>query len=142
MAKSTSKRFTIGVLSKHAGVKIETIRYYEKSGILPDPQRTTGGYRSYTNEHLTRLVFIRRCRELGFSMSDIRELLALADDTEMHCVDIHDRTMRHADAIRTKIKHLQNMERTLRKIASKCDGDDAPQCPIIESLQGAGSLLS
>ena len=76
---STTQHFGIGSLSSQTGVKVETIRYYEKEALLPSPPRTAGGHRSYSEDHMKRLTFIRRCRQLGFSMEEIRALLALVD---------------------------------------------------------------
>lgn len=126
--------FTIGTLSKRTGVNIETIRYYEKSGIMPDPPRTSGGYRVYKKAHLKRLLFIRRCRQLGFTMADIEGLLGLVDESGYTCGEVHALTLDHAEMVKQKIKDLKRLEKTLRSIASQCTGDDVPECPIIDAL--------
>lgn len=128
------KEFNIGELSKRAGVKIETIRYYEKSGIMPDPPRSEGGYRKYRSEHLNRLRFIRRCRQLGFSMADIEGLLGLVDEHGYTCAEVCSLTLAHADMVTEKIRDLKRLEKTLRGIASQCTGKEVPDCPIIDAL--------
>lgn len=124
----------IGQLAKQAQCKIETIRYYEKAGLLPEPQRSEGGYRDYHQHHLKRLVFIRRSRELGFTIEEIRTLLELVDGRDYSCADVQHITTRHIDDIRRKISDLKRLETTLSKIASQCSGDTVPECPIIDAL--------
>jgi MerR family mercuric resistance operon transcriptional regulator len=126
MAKTVDE-FTIGALSKHTGVKIETVRYYEKSGIMPNPPRSAGGFRMYRGEHVNRLRFIRRCRQLGFSMADIERLLGLVDDRGYTCGEVRATTLEHADMVRTKVRDLHRLEKTLRSIASQCTGEDVPE---------------
>lgn len=94
---------TIGKLAGAAGVHLETIRYYERIGLMPEPGRTTGGYRSYGAEHARRLSFIRRARELGFGIEDIKALLALAEPGHTSCADVKTLTMTHLDDVRAKI---------------------------------------
>lgn len=127
-------RHGIGSLSKETGVKIETIRYYEREGLIPSPPRTSGGHRSYDERHLKRLTFIRRSRELGFTLEEIRGLLVLVDGGSYTCNEIKDITLNHADMVRSKIADLRRLERTLVRIASQCRGGTTPECPIIEGL--------
>jgi MerR family mercuric resistance operon transcriptional regulator len=141
MAK-TVKEFTIGALSKHTGVKVETIRYYEKSGIMPNPPRSAGGFRMYRQEHLNRLRFIRRCRQLGFSMSDIEGLLGLVDDRGYTCGEVRALTVEHADLVKQKITDLKRLEKTLRGIAAQCTGKEVPECPIIDALLDPSDRLA
>ncbi|MBL1433264.1 MAG: transcriptional regulator [Gammaproteobacteria bacterium] len=124
----------IGELSKHANCKIETIRYYEKIELLPKPLRTDGGYRIYNESHLKRLVFIRRSRELGFTIEDIRVLLQLVDGGSYSCNDIKLIAIKHINDIRQKISDLKKLEKTLSRISSKCSGNSTPECPIIDAL--------
>ena len=133
MAKPTNT-FIIGELSKRTGVNIETIRYYEKSGVMPDPPRTAAGYRVYNKEHLNRLTFIRRCRQLGFAMVEIQELLGLVDAHGYTCSEVQAMTLQHAASVKQKIRDLQRLEKTLRRIASQCTGKKVPECPIIDTL--------
>ena len=129
-----SKSVFRGELSKKTGVNGETIRYYEKIGLLPEPARTTSGYRVYGELHLKRLLFIKRCRELGFAIKDITELLALVDDRDYSCAEIRDLTVTHLKEVNRKISDLRKMQKTLRRMVSECEGGQLPECPIIDSL--------
>lgn len=124
----------IGALSKRAGCNIETIRYYEKCGLLPAPPRTKGGHRLYGEGHLKRLVFIRRSRELGFSLDEVRALLGLVDRGDYTCGEVKALTLDHLQTVREKIKDLRRLEKTLAGISSRCEGGTVPECPIIEAL--------
>jgi len=131
---SNGRTATIGAMSKRTGVNIETIRYYERIGIMPNPPRTAGGQRVYGESHMKRLTFVRRGRELGFPLDDIRALLSLVDGGEFTCGEVKDLTVAHIADIRRKIADLRRMEKVLKEIASKCDGGDVPDCPILEAL--------
>jgi len=123
-----------GSLGKQTGVNIETIRYYEKIGLMPDPVRSSGGYRIYDHSHLKRLSFVRRSRELGFTLREIRELLELVDGGDYTCAEVRDRTIVHLEEVAQKIRDLQKMQRILKTMAAKCDGGLVPECPIVDSL--------
>lgn len=125
---------SIGVLSKASGVNIETIRYYERIGLTPRPPRTEGGQRVYEAADHQRLIFIRRCRDLGFSLEDIRALLDLAQHEARPCHDVKEKTVGHLAAVRRKIADLKRMEAALKGLAKSCDGGDAPTCPILQAL--------
>ncbi|HSS64261.1 MAG TPA: helix-turn-helix domain-containing protein [Gammaproteobacteria bacterium] len=125
---------SIGILSRRAGCNVETIRYYERIGLMPEPPRTAGGHRSYGRAHERRLVFVRRCRELGFSIESIRILLALVDGGDYTCAEVKSVTDRHLDDVRAKIADLKKLERSLRIISAACDGGQVPECPVIDSL--------
>ena len=131
---SPTAHLSIGTLAQRADVNIETIRYYERVGLLPDPPRTDGGHRLYQEEHLKRLIFIRRSRELGFTIEDIRGLLGLVDGGHYTCAEVKTMTLGHLDEIRAKVADLKRLEKVLHKIASQCDGGNSPDCPIIEAL--------
>ena len=125
---------TIGALAKATGTKAETIRWYEREGILPAPWRTGGNYRSYSLEHLERLKFVRRCRDLGFSLDEVRELLALADQPDRDCCEVDRITAAHLAAVERKIADLQRLADELRRISSRCRGGAVATCRIIEAL--------
>lgn len=125
---------TIGGLSKTTGVHIETIRYYEKSGVLPKPSRTAGGHRTYTHEDTKRLSFISCARGLGFSLTDIRGLLDLVSGESLTCGEVHELTLRHIEKVRDRIQALKLMETTLSDMAAVCIGGDIPDCPIIDAM--------
>ncbi len=125
---------TIGTLSKQTGCNIETIRYYERIGILSKPPRTEGGHRLYEREQIKRLMFVRRSRELGFSLEEIRTLLRLVDGKRYTCEEVKAVTDRHVEDVRKKISDLRRLQKTLRDISSQCDGGLVPDCPIIDTL--------
>jgi len=127
-------RFPIGALSEATGVNIETIRYYEKIGLMPAPPRTEGRQRIYDGGHLRRLTFIRRGRELGFSLDQIRELLGLVRGHEMTCPEVKTMTDAHITDIRRKVRDLKKLERVLGDLAAQCHGEDVPDCPILDAL--------
>lgn len=127
---------TRGELAQATGCNIETIRYYEKIGLLPDPPRTAAGYRLYTRVHVARLRFILRARELGFSMDDIRGLLGLDDGAAPTCAAVQDRTERHLADVRAKIADLKRIEAVLAETAAKCSGARVPDCPVLQALAG------
>lgn len=129
-----NREYSIGRLSKHTGCNVETIRYYEKVGLLPAPPRTAGGHRMYGSDHAKRLGFIRRSRELGFSLDEIRALLNLADGGEYNCGSVKRITIHHLQSVKDKIRDLRKLERTLTTISNECEGGIAPSCPIIEAL--------
>jgi MerR family mercuric resistance operon transcriptional regulator len=132
--------FPIGTLSGKSGVNIETIRYYEKIGAMPKPARSTGGYRLYTDEHLKRLTFIRRGRELGFTLDELRGLLRLVDGHNYNCAEVRAMTVDHVAAIRRKIADLRRLERVMTDISSRCSGKRVPDCPIIDALFQPGRI--
>lgn len=125
--------FGIGSLSRRTGVNIETIRYYERIGLLPPPPRTEGGHRLYADDHLKRLAFIRRSRELGFTLDEVRNLLALVEGGYT-CGEVQAAALAHVESIQRKIADLQQMERTLAETAAHCKGGTAPDCPILDVL--------
>ena len=131
----SSARLKIGKVAERTGCKVETIRFYEKERLLPEPDRTEGGSRLYSQELVDRLVFIRRSRELGFSMGEIRELLSLVDRDQVSCNRVKAIAESHLEDIRGRIADLRKMERTLRRLADRCPGGEMPECPIVELLQ-------
>ena len=128
-------RLTIGKVAEQTGCHIETIRYYEKEKLLPAPERSEGGNRLYDSTLIERLIFIRRSRELGFSMAEVRELLSIVDGRQMSCERVKQLADAHLSDIREKISDLRRMQKTLKKLSNQCSGNDVPDCPIIEALQ-------
>ena len=126
-----------GELAKRTGCNIETIRYYERIGLLPDPPRSENGFRSYEERHLTRLTFIRRARELGFTLEEVQNLLRLVDGGHYTCAQVQELALRHADEIQRKINDLHRMHRALKEMSAQCSGEEVPTCPIVEILSGA-----
>ena len=131
---TASGRFAIGTLSKGTGCKVETIRYYERSGLLPAPARSPGGYRLYGAEHLKRLAFVRRARALGFSIDEVRQLLELADHHRRPCAGARRVAASHLDDVRARLADLRAMERVLKETVARCGQGTGPHCPLIEAL--------
>jgi len=133
---SGSKNFSlkIGEVSQQTGCKIETIRYYERIGLLPEPTRSEGRFRLYRREHVKRLNFIRRSRKLGFSLEEIRGLLRLVDSSHYTCAEVKEITVGHLREIESKIEDLQTLRAVLGEMASQCDGGEVPKCPVIDAL--------
>lgn len=121
-------------LARLTGCNLETIRYYEKIGMMPNPPRTATGYRVYNNDHVSRLRFILRARELGFSLDEVRGLLELVDGGTQTCAEVKERTERHLADVRAKIADLKRIEKVLAKTAAQCSGDDVPECPVLDAL--------
>lgn len=126
--------YGIGEMSRRTGVNIETIRYYERIGILPDPGRTPGGNRQYDQNHLKRLAFIKRCRNLGFSIEEIKALLEMVDREDFTCGEVHQMTVVHLAAVKQKLADLMRLEAALEAMAAECSRGDVPECPIIDTL--------
>jgi MerR family mercuric resistance operon transcriptional regulator len=131
---TTHAPVTRGTLAKRFGCHLETLRYYEKIGLIPPPSRTAGGHRLYQIDDQRRLRFILRGRELGFSIEELRGLLSLVDSHDYTCGDIFDLTIDHLASIRRKISDLKRLERTLARISSQCSGGAVPECPVIDAL--------
>lgn len=137
MARITNARpsdLTIGALAKRTGVNIETIRFYEKAGVLAPPPRTPGGHRVYGLDHLKRLSFVRRSREMGFTLDEVRALLGLVDSGRYTCAEVREITLHHLDSVRRKIADLRRLERVLAGTVEKCGGGQVPDCPVIDAL--------
>ncbi len=139
ITNSRADRLSIGELAKRTGVHVETIRYYERIGLLPAPPRTPGGRRSYAEAHIRVLTFIRRGRQLGFPIGDIRALLGLAAPSDACCGEVEKIARAHLESIKAKIADLSKLERVLSETVSQCRGDDAPFCPVLDALS-AGRL--
>lgn len=129
----------IGDLAGRTGTKVETIRYYERIGILPAPERTTGNYRSYAPEHLGRLSFIRRARDLGFSLEEVRHLLSLAGHRNRSCRSVDAIARKHLAHVDRKIADLRALRRELGSIIDRCGRGTIADCRIIEALSPSSS---
>lgn len=124
----------IGELARATGTKTETIRYYEREGILPAADRTDSNYRDYSDEHLATLTFVRRARELGFSMAQVRELLALSDHDEKPCQDVDRLVQQQLAEVERKIADLTALRDELGQMLRSCQADKIGECQIIGSL--------
>ncbi|MBU2953579.1 Cd(II)/Pb(II)-responsive transcriptional regulator [Marinobacter sp. F3R08] len=125
----------IGELAKTTAIPVETIRYYEKIGLLPEPQRDHSGYRFYLNAHLDRLRFIKRCRSLDMAQDEIRELIRLAEKPEADCRDVNALLARHLVHVRERLQELASLEQTLVRLQKACaDGGSVRECGILDGL--------
>lgn len=125
----------IGVLARSAGVGIDTIRYYEREGLLPPPRRRASGYRDYDPGDIVHLRFIRRAKALGFTLDDIRELLTLSADHERGVRNVKQRSEARLAELELRIRELQRMRRGLKRLIAACPGRGAPgACPILHAL--------
>ena len=133
---SPEKSLAVGDLARAGQCKVETVRYYEKIGLMPIPQRTGGGHRSYQQSELKRLIFIRRSRELGFSVAQVRDLLQLVDEPDHTCGEVKDFTVAQSKEVQRKIDDLQHLHKALLEMSDKCKGQNysLEQCPIIDAL--------
>ena len=131
-------QLTIGAVARQAGLSVPTVRYYEEIGLLPPAPRTEGGQRHYGPSALRRLTFVRRCRDFGFSLDDIRELVGLVDQPERPCLDVRDIAARHLESVRSKVSELQALERSLTGFVASCNsacaGGAVVDCTILEDL--------
>lgn len=124
---------TIGTAAKLSGVNIETIRYYEREGIVPAADRSANGRRLYDGAAITRLRFIRRCRDLGFPISDVRTLLDLSDNASKHCDDVRAISERHLSDVRERLSDLRELEAALSELVQACV-DAESECPTLKQL--------
>ena len=142
MQQVKAKPLTIGRLAQEAGINLETVRYYERRGLLPKPPRTASGYRMFPPEAARRLRFIKRAQDLGFSLKEIRELLALRTSPRTSTQEVRKRAEVKIADIERKIKTLGSMKKTLQTLVQSCpDCVPISECPILESLDGDGDDL-
>ena len=125
-----------GELAKQAGVNVESLRFYEREGLLPEPPRRPSGYRRYPADAVARVRFIKRAQELGFSLAEIRELLFIGTDPEGTCGEVKQHVDAKSYAVQKKIADLQRIEQALHELAERCpENTTSDQCPILQSLE-------
>ena len=128
---------TIGEVANRSGIGLETVRFYERKGLIEEPPRTDSGYRQYPEDVVARLRFISRAKDLGFSLKEIAELFSLRVDPDTTCADIKRRAEAKIATIEEKIHSMQGIQRALTKMAASCTGSGpAGDCPILEALEG------
>jgi Cu(I)-responsive transcriptional regulator len=133
---------SIGTMAKRTGTKVQTIRYYEQIGMMPEPGRTEGGQRRYGDVELDRLAFIRHSRELGFSLEAIRELLDLSDSPERSCAQVDAVAQRQLKEVEARITRLEALRIELRRMLSECKSDRVADCRILEVLRDHEECLA
>jgi len=134
LTASRAEALAIGELSRLSRVNIETIRYYERIKILPPPPRTVSGRRVYNSTHLRILSFVRRSRELGFSLDQIRALIRLGGPEKATCREVREIAAQHLEEIRARLIDLKKLERLLAKTVAECSGKTVPDCPVLDVL--------
>ncbi|MDP0926318.1 Cu(I)-responsive transcriptional regulator [Paracoccus onubensis] len=132
----------IGIAAKASGISAKMIRYYEQIGLIPAADRTASGYRDYSDTDVHTLCFIRRARDLGFSVSEIEELLSLWRDRDRQSGDVKRIALQHIEELRSRIAEMEGMMTTLATLADACAGDQRPDCPILGDLAQPGGRNS
>ncbi|MCO6416125.1 helix-turn-helix domain-containing protein [Siccirubricoccus sp. KC 17139] len=135
---ATENSLSIGALAKATGTTVETIRWYERVGVLPAPARTSGNYRAYGAAHLERLSFVRRARDLGFTLDQVRELLQLADDRERSCEAVDKVAREHLEEVVRKIADLEALRHELQDLIGQCRHGTVAECRIVQALSPRG----
>jgi MerR family mercuric resistance operon transcriptional regulator len=130
----TDEKFPIGTLAQRSGAHVETIRYYERIGLLPRPPRSSAGRRVYGPKDLRTLTFIRRARELGFKLEDIRMMLELGGPDGAKCRDVREIAVRHLEDVRSKLEDLRKLEKVLAASVAECSGSTTTRCAVIDML--------
>ena len=125
----------IGQVAKHAGVTVETIRFYETEALIPEPARSESGYRLFTSDTIRRVQFVQRAKELGFSLNDIRELLTIRSEPSANCAGVKARASRKITDIEEKIGDLTRIRDALTSLVEQCNADaQLDECPILDAL--------
>ena len=132
----------IGTLGKRTGTKVQTIRYYEQIGLLPEPGRTEGGQRRYGDDDLDRLAFIRHARQLGFTLEAIRELLDLSDNPGRSCADVDRIAHRQLKEVEVRIARLEALRKELKRMLRECSRDTVSDCRVLEVLRDHSACLA
>ena len=127
----------IGELASQAGCDVQTVRFYEREGLLEEPGRTESGYRSYDDRHLARLNFIRHCRSLDIPLPEVRQLLAFAAEPDRSCAQVNGLLDGHIALVRTRIRALEALQQQLLSLRASCDGDTSHPCAILQSFMSA-----
>lgn len=128
------KNYSIGQLAKDCNCKVQTLRYYEEIALIPKPGRNSGNQRIYTELHRKRLLFIRHSRQLGFSLEQIRQILALTDDPNQPCDEVNAIAKTHLEEVTYKIARLKDMQKELKRMVCECSADKVADCKIVEVL--------
>jgi len=136
------EQFSIGAMADTGNCKVQTVRYYEQIGLLPKPRRNSGNQRVYSRQQHDRLRFIRHSRELGFSLDQIRQILALSDEPAHSCEEVDSIAHEHLREVESKIKRLQSMRKELKRMISECSSDRVADCKIVKVLSDHALCLT
>ena len=136
------RMLSIGALARRTGTKVQTIRYYEEIGLMPEAGRTGGGQRRYSEAELDRLAFIRHARELGFPLEDIRELLDLTDDPHRSCAKADASARRQLVRVEQRLRRLEALRTELNRMIEQCSGGEIADCRVIEVLRHHSECLT
>lgn len=142
MAADRARGFTRGELSRRTGVNAETIRYFERIGMLPAPPRTEGGHRIYDERHVRTLGFVRSARSLGFAPEEVRTILDFGGPGKASCAEVRDIAERHLEQVRAKIADLAEIERLLTVTVERCSGRSVPECAVIDMIENPEAAQS
>lgn len=133
--QTSSHTLTIGKVASRSGVGVETVRFYERNGLIPEPMRTESGYRQYSEQIVSRILFIRRAKDLGFTLREIKELLSLRLKPDAGCADVRSRAEAKITDIEEKIHRLEMMKAALVSLTKTCSSDGpVSECPILDAL--------
>lgn len=135
-------RLTRGELARRTGVNAETIRYFERIGVLSPPERTQGGHRIYDERHVRTLTFVRRAKNLGFTPDEVRAILDLGGPGTAACAEVRDIAEQHLRQVRAKIADLAEIEQLLTETVAHCSGEADPECAVIDMIEGPASHQS
>ncbi len=134
--------YKIGEAAEKADVHKETLRYYERRGLIPEPERRRSGYRIFTDEHIERIRFIKRAQELGFTLKEIEDLLTLRVDENTTCADVRDRADTKLAEVKEKIAELQQIKNALQHLTTLCQGEGpTSECPILDAMKGSSVAI-
>ena len=129
-----TEQYSIGAMARTGNCKVQTIRYYEQIGLLPKPRRNSGNQRVYSRQHYDRLRFIRHSRALGFSLDQIRQILALSDEPAHSCEEVDGIAREHLRDVESKIERLQSLRKELKRMISECAGNQVADCRVVKVL--------
>ena len=132
----------IGELAQRAGCDVQTVRFYEREGLLPEPPRQASGYRQYTDDHVTQLSFIRHCRSLDIPLPEVRQLLGFAANSTESCGEVNRLLDRHIELVRERVEALRTLEKQLVNLRRTCDGDASQPCAILQSFMSAAGDMA
>ena len=137
-----TEELAIGEMARTGNCKVQTVRYYEEIGLMPNPRRSSGNQRVYSRQQHDQLLFIRHSRELGFSLDQIRQILALSDEPAHSCQEVDHIARNHLRDVESKIERLQSLRGELKRMITECDGGQVAECGIVKTLSNHSFCLT